>query len=447
MQEPIQNLYDSLTAELRENKMKSPQMDSVKEQDLESSFFDSLLSQSPSQKWDLFCKRLDKVLGLALHILKPGKILSNTNRLDIQNCVITVPNFTKNDAVCNEASILCELLIQAGIPTYIFAESYEKEARTFLLSRSKFLFLLSSPHTLLIYNHCVYWSRGNEFLKYARGPIFFRYHNVTPPSFFEPYDPISTFATRKGREQTEYIVKSLDKKITRYIPVSPFNQQELENIGVSKEKISTLAPFHTLKKFETCKINEKLKRELKDVKVNILFVGRIVPNKGFDRLLQTLKSYISFYGSNVRLIFAGALSDNFRDYYEHLRLFINNYRLSSKVRWMGKVSLEDLHTLYACADAFLVLSEHEGFCVPILEAQFHKVPIIAVDSTAIRDTIGEGQLCFSEFHPDLLATALNRVVTDLKLRENLIQAGLRNLETYSLNNLSSQILKLLRPEP
>ena len=340
--------------------------------------------------------------------------------------------------------MLAKALRNAGYETYIYSKTYVKEVEHEQISKLNLFKLLSSPHTLLIYNHCVYWPDGSEYIAKARGQVWFRYHNVTPSEFFAPYDPISTFSTQNGIKQTVDIIHRLDTKITRYLPVSPFNSQDLIKLGVSPEKVHLLPPFHRVHDFENSSLDHELNAQLQDGKVNLLFVGRIVPNKGFDKLIATLEKYIQFYGNNVRLTLVGGLSDNFKSYFDQLNSMIEHYNLTEYVHWVGKTSFETLHTYYMNADVFLLFSEHEGFCLPILEAQAHGVPILAVNKTAIRETMGSDQLCFTMFDPELLATAINKILKDKQLREKLVHAGLQNLEKYKIENLNKTLIDFVR---
>jgi glycosyltransferase involved in cell wall biosynthesis len=435
LQDKIKALIASLAKESSENKLKGPTKKSIPHQDLDLSFLNPWISNEEESRWVNVHRKTAKLFSTVLRVLK-RKIfkkarlnIANIKKFDLpENCVIAVPHLSSNDAVCNDAFLMRSSLRKFGINSHIYAYTWDKGLGNEVIGKSKVLSLLQSSGTLLLYNHCVYWPSGMEFIASACGPVWFRYHNVTPAEYFAPYDPISTFSTQMGRKQTEEILKIFGSKISRYVPVSPFNSEELRELRASDELLKVLPPFHKLDEFAQCRLNEDLKTELRDGKVNILFVGRVAPNKGFEKLLLTVQRYVQFYGHQVRLIFAGSLTRNFTKYYEHLLSLINAYRLSSIVRWTGKLNFDDLHTYYACSDLFLCLSEHEGFCIPILEAQVHKLPIIAVDRAAIGDTIGRDQLCFSDFDPELLATAIHRIVQDSELKKDLVEAGLRNVD-------------------
>jgi glycosyltransferase involved in cell wall biosynthesis len=438
------DILESLKAELAENKSKKHNINALMNDSLPFSVSIPFPHKHPEQ-WLSQQKR--RLRSLIKHIFrKQPTLLDNTSgsTAHIRSCVIAIPNLYTSDAVSNDALMQAQALRDAGVNTVIFAKTYAKEHDGEICSKERCLKLLEDPTTLLIYNHCVYWPEGDEYIAQARGQVWFRFHNVTPARFFEPYDSISTFSTQKGIEQTAEVIHRLDAKITRYLPVSPYNAQDLLKLGVAPEKLTVLAPFHRLKDFESIPLDQTLETKLKDGKINLLFVGRLVPHKGLEQLISTLQKYVQFYGNNVRLILVGTSSESLKDYYEQLFSRIHQHKLSDLILWVGQAHFQKLHTYYACAHAFLLFSKHEGFCLPIIEAQAHRVPVVAVDTTAISETMGPKQLCFSDFDPDLIATALHKIVEDKTFREDLIQAGLQNLQNYTLEHLNKTLIQLVR---
>src|SRR5690606_6245984 len=117
-----------------------------------------------------------------------------------------------------------------------------------------------------------------------------KYHNITPHSFYERYDGPSTYACREGRKQTEEIAQLA--KIERFIGASRYNAQELLELGVPESKISVIAPLHKTHDFDKLEPNAILRNELSDGKINVLFVGRVVPNKGHKHLIETINRYV-----------------------------------------------------------------------------------------------------------------------------------------------------------
>ena len=206
---------------------------------------------------------------------------------------------------------------------------------------------------------------------------------------------------------------------------------ELINCGAKKNQSAVIAPFNSLNDFKNTPTVAKIKKILTEFDyVNLLFVGRIVPNKGHLHLIRTLKSYVNFYGTNVRLHLVGEVSPRLGKYYQVLENEIKKYKLGGLIKFHQKVDLKTLHTLYKYSTVFLLLSEHEGFCVPIMEAQYHHLPIVAWDQCAVSETLGSGQFLFQECNYDAFAIAAHKLTTDLNLTNKLIQNGVENLKQY-----------------
>ena len=127
---------------------------------------------------------------------------------------------------------------------------------------------------------------------------------------------------------------------------------------------------------------------LPDDRVNILFVGRIAPNKRIEHLIKTVFYYKKFISPLVRLIVVGK-TKTFPKYYEAcVRMADEFYLKPEEVRFLGHVPDAEMFALYRAADVFLSLSEHEGFCLPLVESMIFDLPVIALASTAVPDTLG-----------------------------------------------------------
>ena len=100
---------------------------------------------------------------------------------------------------------------------------------------------------------------------------------------------------------------------------------------------------------------------------------------------------------------------------------------------------------YRAADVFVSLSEHEGFCVPLVEAMHFGVPTVAFASTAVPETVGDATLLLPDKDPLTVAVAAHRVLSDDVLRKAMIEAGHRRVEHFSLGNNRRRLLEALEP--
>lgn len=355
--------------------------------------------------------------------------------------IITTPSLVANDAVGNDVLLQQTLLRQSGYKVAIYAEHCDDFFEEIATSYADIEKLVKDENNTLLYHHSIYWEQGQAIIDSAKCRIFMKYHNITPPEFFSIHDRVRRDATEKGRAQTYQLIAS--GKFSKYIGDSLYNTNELLDAGAPSEKCITIAPFHRVHDFDRSSINEDLQEDLKDGKVNLLFVGRVVPNKGHSHLIKTLNTYVNFYGSNVRLIVIGFMSPMDEDYFRELETLINENSLSELVTFKNKVSFDDLNTYYKSSDVFLLMSEHEGFCVPILEAQYHNLPIVALARGAVRETLGQNQIVFDEPDYAKFAVAINKIHTDPAIRKALIEAGRLNFNKYEASEILRQTIDAL----
>ncbi len=239
---------------------------------------------------------------------------------------------------------------------------------------------------LLIYHHSIYWQRGEEVFRGFRGKRILRYHNITPSQFFVGYSPFYVSLTEKGRRQTSRLVRYANLCLAD----SRYNANELLSLGVCANLIKVLPPLHQLEKFEKVSADQHVLSELSGPALKVLTVGRISPNKGLLDIVKVAAAYKRLFGESAVFYLVGSFDDQLASYTRELLKTIERYNLSSMVRLTGKVSLPKLKAYYKGSDLYLCLSQHEGFCVPIIEAQWFGLPVIALASSAVFETIGPG---------------------------------------------------------
>ncbi len=162
-----------------------------------------------------------------------------------------------------------------------------------------------------------------------------------------------------------------------------------------------------------------------------LFVGRVTPSKAQHDLVKALACYRRFYDPKARLHLVGAGMGD--DYPRALRRFAAGLGLGAAVHLTGPVSDAALAAYFATADVFVCASEHEGFCVPVVEAMSLGVPVVALSATAVSETAAGAALLLDDKSPMELATAVHRVLSDGALRRALVAAGQRRGDEFSLD--------------
>lgn len=343
--------------------------------------------------------------------------------------VIALPWYSEHDAISNDAYWQKKYLSERGVDCYLYAEGYADKLRSQLISFDECQRLLKDPSNLLIYHHGVYWVQGEQIFNSTEAKICLKYHNITPPEFYRNYDSISTYATEMGRQQTGRFLQS--QKIWLCTAASHYNIRDLESYGCPLPRTDVVAPFTQISDFDFVEADPSIVRSIRaNGRRNLLFVGRVVPNKGHMHLLKVLERYMCFYGSAVHLNIIGGMSLGEDRYFIELEHLIESLCLSKNVTFHQKVGLSGLKAFYQNSDAFLLMSEHEGFCVPILESQHLGLPLIALDRAAVKETLGSGQLVMQDLDYDFFACAVHHVVTNKELKADLCQNGFSNCDRF-----------------
>jgi glycosyltransferase involved in cell wall biosynthesis len=349
---------------------------------------------------------------------------------------ICVNILLENDAIGNDVAHQWAVLNRAGLSAVIFTEqSNRPEMADGLMDEHALDDFIIEPENLLIYHHAGCWTRGQNLLEKARCRVFVKHQNITPPEFFSPYTPFYRWHgnyerfCRNGIRQTQAMVNL--GKIERYLCDSRFNARDFIDLGVNNARISIVPPFHRLDDFEKTEINQELAQSLDDGKLNLLFVGRLVPNKGHRHLIEVAARYTAMYDYRVRLIILGKIDPGLAVYHDELVRLIKKYRLVDIVTINGAVSFRDLHTYYAASHVFLLMSLHEGFCLPILEAQYHHLPVVALAAGAVSETLGPNQLALDKPDYTQFAAAVHVLHREAGFSRYLSDQGCINLERFS----------------
>lgn len=319
------------------------------------------------------------------------------------------PNLGPGDAISSEMFAIRRMLRGAGYRSDIvvryFDPSVAKDAVRFAPDEI-------GPDDGLIYHHSI----GSEVTPTAvahPGPKALVYHNITPPEFFQPYRPRFAPLLRRGRED----MWTLARAFPASAGVSRFNAEELASFGFERPDVLPLAldpaawdsPPHP-----------GWMRALGDGRRNVLFVGRVAPNKRQDRLVQAFASLRARV--DARLVIAGSQPDD-DAFVDRVKRLIVDLRLEADVVMVGHCGHADLHAFYRSADAFLSFSEHEGFCVPLIEAMWFDVPVVALASSAVPETLAGAGLTFSwDDDEESVAELVRRVIFDEALRSHVLAA-------------------------
>ena len=330
-------------------------------------------------------------------------------------------------AVGNHTIELRNLIRQLGLRSEIFAE----QSRGALVGQSRPYRSFARtgrrrPRTAILYQSAV-GSWVGEYLRRRPEPLIVNYHNITPAQYFLAWEPGPAHGLAWGRGQ---LVDMADRAILG-VADSKFNEEELVAVGYPETCVSpVLFDVDSLERAVDMTALADLQRAKADGGADLLFVGRVAPHKAQHDLIKMFAVYRRTFDRAARLHIVGGSSSDV--YVDVLRAMADELGIADGVNLTGGVSDGVLAAHYKTADAFVCLSEHEGFCIPLIEAMHNGVPIVAYAAAAVPETLGNGGLLLHSKTPALAAVAVNRVVVDGSLRGQLIAAGRARLDAFSL---------------
>jgi glycosyltransferase involved in cell wall biosynthesis len=257
-----------------------------------------------------------------------------------------------------------------------------------------------------------------------RGRVL-HYHNVTPAAYFAPYDPALFRLAVLARRELAALVGHVDLALG----VSEFNRRELDALGFRPTGVLPLA-------VDTARLSNPARRPaierlLDDELVNFLFVGRIAPNKRIEDHIFLAEHYKRYVDAYYRFIFVGRY-DAVPGYYAMIRALISEFRmLKERFIFTGPVPVEELSIYYRHAAVYISMSEHEGFCAPLIEAMASDVPILAYAAAAVPETLGGAGVQFAPKDLEQAAELAGALVFDDRLRSDVIAGQRRRLQDFS----------------
>jgi glycosyltransferase involved in cell wall biosynthesis len=343
-----------------------------------------------------------------------------------------VPAFHRGDAIGDTAYHLKLFFLSQDFHSDIYCLTRDSD----LEEESKLFdsFAAPDPRDITILHFALSSPLTPAFIKLASQKVMI-YHNITPHTYFEGFSQEMVRISRLGREE----LKSLSSHVELSLADSEYNRQELTAMDFEKTAVFPL--FIDYKKYE--KPPSRFMYELfNDERVNILFVGRIVPNKRIDVLIKVLFYFKKYISPLVRLIVVGKTT-SLPKYYESLiRLADEFYLKPEEINFTGHIPDEEMFALYKASDVFLSLSEHEGFGLPFVESMIFDLPIIAYKSTAVPYTVGDsGVLINDNESVDKIGELVHLVAYDEALRKTILKSQRKQLEKYRSADLGKFLLE------
>lgn len=254
-----------------------------------------------------------------------------------------------------------------------------------------------------------------------RGPRIILYHNITPPAYFRDTNPRVAARLVAARQQ----LAMLAPRVELCAGVSRFNVEEMRLLGARRTAvIPPVADLRHLRPRPSQPASPPL----------LLFVSRVAPNKRHDDLIRFLAALRATAQPDARLSVVGRFDDT-EDYVDSVRSLAADLGVAGVVEFTGRLDNEQVGDLYARASVFVSASEHEGFSVPLLEAMAFDVPVVAYAAAAVPDTVDGAGLLLRNKDPLAWAAVIDRAIRDTALRGQLVAAGRRRLQDFTLDRV------------
>lgn len=338
-----------------------------------------------------------------------------------------LPNFGYGDAIGNHVRALRGLLRGWGYASEVYAQhihaALAKDARFYTRYRD-----VSCPENIVLFH----FSIGSDVTGFFAGLPDRKvviYHNITPPEYFVGVNARVADRCRRGRWELQRLAAVADLALG----VSEFNRRELEAAGFRRTAVLPVLVDWTDYRFPLVRALEAALGE----GTHLLYVGRIAPNKRIEDLIKTYYFYHKLDPAS-RLLVVGSAVDT-ESYLAGCQKLAAELGVLDRVLFTGAVSQAELCTYYRLASAYLSMSEHEGFGVPLLEAMHFGVPIVAYAAAGVPGTLGEAGLVVAEKDFPTIAEVTHRVITDAILREAVIAGQRQRLQAFDAVVIGEQL--------
>lgn len=340
-----------------------------------------------------------------------------------------VPSFAPRDAIGTHVRAVRRVLHDMGVESDIYVGEARQAARGEVRDYRSFAGARPGRRTWLMYQLST-GSKMADWLLHRPEPKLVDYHNITPPQFFFPWEGHVSGELDKGRQQIPLLADATDLALND----SAYNEAELIEMGYRKTVVAPI--FVDYASFEQGVDASLLDRLMASKRgAHWLFVGRIAPNKCQHEIVKAFAAYRRLYDGSARLTLVGGSSSH--AYQTAIERYVDALGLGDAVTLTGSIGQPQLSAYFHAADVLVCLSEHEGFCVPLLEAMHNRLPIVAYAAAAVPETLAGGGLLVEDKSPVAVAAVVDRVVRDERLRDALVDAGQARLADFSTERVKA----------
>jgi glycosyltransferase involved in cell wall biosynthesis len=337
------------------------------------------------------------------------------------------------DAIGHEVLGIQRVLRAAGYESDIFVETADHRVESMTRDYRE-LVDASDPENLLLHHFSI-GSKASRTAFALPDRMALIYHNITPPEYFIGVHRTLARQCFRGRRELHAYVDRCDLALGD----SEFNRQDLDGLGFPRTAVLPVVPGFSHLESEP---NWMVARGFDDDWTNVVFVGRVIPNKKIDDLIRFFHAYQTVFNPRSRLLIVG-VQRGFERYLASLHQLTASLG-ASNVEFIGHVSDEELVAFYEVADLFLCASEHEGFCVPIVEAFYMGVPVLAYAATAVPATMDGAGVLYETKEPLEVARLMDAMIADRDLQDRIVEGQLAAVERLQAKDFAGALLRFVQ---
>lgn len=375
------------------------------------------------------CEEKDK----AIYVLqKKIEYLTHGDESQPLKVIQIVQDLRYGDAIGNYVLESARFLRSQGITCEIYAEGIDERIEDKHVHMLNELPVLNKKDIMII--QIAAENRMLDLLDAFNCKIVICYHNITPPELLNGHGENAVSSARRGIAQ----LKKVASKIRYCIAMSEYNKRSLVEYGFEKERIRTIPLIINFEQYE--KRAFEMMQNLREEKY-WLTIGRVVPNKKIEDIIYAFEEYRKSFNHNVKLIIAGKyVGDD--EYYQKLISIIRERDIRDVI-FTGHISQEEINAYFANAELYICMSEHEGFCVPLVEAMYFGIPIIAYASSAIPETLGGVGVLLENKNPAIVAAFAEKIGQDVDYRNELIKKQNTRLQEFDCLKIQKQFYQYI----
>jgi L-malate glycosyltransferase len=336
------------------------------------------------------------------------------------------------DAIGHEVLGIQRVLHAAGYESEIFVETADPRLEHLTINYRDMVGHVS-PDDVLIHHFSI-GSHASRTAYALPGHMILVYHNITPPEYFIGiHKDLVKLCFRGRRELTAYV-----ERCDLALGDSEYNRQELEAAGFRSTGVLPVVPDFTHLDVPP---DPTMASQFDDEWTNVLFVGRVIPNKKIENVIRAFHAYRARHNPRSRLLLVGSYG-GFDKYLAMLQSLMARL-CTPDVHVLGHVSNEELSAIYDVADLFLCASEHEGFCVPLIEAFHRRVPVLAYAATAVPATMDGGGVLYDTRDPVDVARLMDAVLDDPRIADAVVRSQDAALARLQAKDFGGTLLRFV----